>query len=154
MQTWLDRLRAGDESARDELLRHVYGRLQRLARKLLHGYPGVRRWDQTDDVLQNELVRLLRALRVVRSATAREFFALGAEQVRRELLDLARHYYGPRGLGANHATRGPDDAPNNSHEPASLAVWREFHERVRDLPADEREVVDLLYYQELKQSEA
>jgi RNA polymerase sigma-70 factor (ECF subfamily) len=161
VQGCLDRLRAGDASARDELIRHAYGRLQRLTRKLLRAYPGVRRWDQTDDVLQNSLLRLLRALNDVRPSSPREFFALTAQQIRRELLDLARRYYGPHGLGANHATR-PDDAAgpppheraDGTHEPASLAVWREFHERVRELPPEELEVVDLLYYQELTQAEA
>ena len=50
IQLRLDRLRAGDESARDELLDIACERLGRLARKMLRGYPGVRRWEQTDDV--------------------------------------------------------------------------------------------------------
>ena len=59
----LDRLRACDASARDELLNLAYHRLSRLAHKMLCGYPGVRRWEQTDDVLQNAMVRLCRASR-------------------------------------------------------------------------------------------
>ena len=35
-----------------------------------------------------------------------------------------------------------------------LAAWGEFHRQVRELPAEEREVVDLLFYQELAQAEA
>jgi RNA polymerase sigma-70 factor (ECF subfamily) len=162
LQTCLDRLQAGDLTAQDALLRHAYERLKRLTRKMLKGFPGVKRWAETDDVLQNALIRLLRALQAVKPADAREFFALSTEQIRRELLDMARHYFGPQGLGTKHATnadghpheRPAYDRPDQSHEPASLAMWCEFHEQVNELPHDEREVVGLLYYQELTQAEA
>lgn len=162
MEGCLERLRAGDPTARDELLRHAYDRLQRLTRKMLKGYPGVKRWAQTDDVLQNALLRLLRALQEVSPSTVREFFALTTEQIRRELLDLARHYYGPQGLGAKHATHAEGDSrdrpaydkPDLSHEPAALALWCEFHEQVKALPPEEREVVGLLFYQGLTQADA
>jgi DNA-directed RNA polymerase specialized sigma24 family protein len=88
-------MRDGRVQAPDELISHVRERLQRLTRKMLQDYPGVKRWEQTDDVLQNALVRLLRALRDVRPASMREFFGLASVQIRRELLDLAKHYYGP-----------------------------------------------------------
>jgi RNA polymerase sigma factor (sigma-70 family) len=162
IQGYLDRIRAGDLSAREQLFRRVGDRLERLAHRMLQGFPGVRRWEQTGDVLQNALVRLLRALPEVQPATVRQFFALSAEQIRRELLDLAKHYFGPQGAGAKHATEAgrPDgagplhDRPDRSHEPRLLAAWCEFHARVRELPDDEREVVDLLFYQELTQAEA
>src|SRR6516225_8499543 len=105
IQGCIDRLRAGDESARAALLSCACERLKRLARKMLKGYPGVARWEQGDDVAQNALIRLDRALRAVAPPTARDFFRLAAAQLRRELIDLARHYQGPRGLGAHHATR-------------------------------------------------
>src|SRR4051794_41953005 len=59
LNNWIDRLRAGDPAARDELLRKVCNRLERLARKMLQRFPDVRRWAQTDDVLQNALMRLM-----------------------------------------------------------------------------------------------
>jgi RNA polymerase sigma-70 factor (ECF subfamily) len=162
LQGYLDRMRAGDLAARDELFRHACRRLERLTRKMLKGFPGVKRWEQTDDVLQSALVRLLRALQDVQPASARDFFALTAEQIRRELLDLARHYYGPHGEGANHASHAGNgswsrpayDKADLSHEPGALAAWSEFHQQVSRLPPEEREVVDLLFYQELTQPEA
>lgn len=160
LQECLERSRNGDRAARDELLRHVYERLVRLARRMLKGFPGVHRWEQTDDVLQNALVRLLRALEGVQPTSLREFFGLATEQLRRELLDLARHYFGPQGQGANHATdAGGDGQPLHeradwSHDPGALASWTELHEQVAALPDDERDVVGLLFYQELTQSEA
>jgi RNA polymerase sigma-70 factor (ECF subfamily) len=150
-------MNAGDRQARDELFRHAASRLERLASKMLRGYPGVQRWCETGDVLQNALARLLRALEVVRPANLRDFFGLAAEQIRRELIDLARHYYGPQGAGAHHASKGGSDSlapPDQTHDPAVLAGWCEFHEQVRALPAEEREVIDLLFYQELPQAEA
>jgi RNA polymerase sigma-70 factor (ECF subfamily) len=160
LHLWLDQMREGNAQACDEVLRHVGDRLQRLTRKMLQDYPGVRRWEQTDDVLQNTVVRLLRALREVRPASMREFFGLASVQIRRELLDLAKHYYGPEGPGAHHASRPGDTAapvpePADSvHDPSRLAEWREVHEQTDRLPQEEREVVSLLYYQGLTQAEA
>ena len=54
---WLDRMRAGDLAAPEELLRAIGGRLEALARKMLRRHPGVGRWADTDDVLQNALHR-------------------------------------------------------------------------------------------------
>jgi hypothetical protein len=84
IQGCIDRLRVGDESARAALLGCAADRLARLARRRLRSYPGVARWEQTDDVAQNALIRLDRALRAVVPPTAREFFRLAAAQVRSE----------------------------------------------------------------------
>jgi RNA polymerase sigma factor (sigma-70 family) len=156
----LARMQTGDATARDELFRRVIGRLEQLTRKMLHRFPGVRRWAATDDVLQSALIRLLRALEAVPPATPRDFLGLAAEQIRRELIDLARHYYGPQGTGANHASRGEAEGsrdpilaqPAPSEEP-TLSAWCAFHDQVRHLPSEEREVVDFLFYQELTQDE-
>src|SRR5262249_36777335 len=121
LQGCLERMQKGDRAARDELLQHVYERLQRLARKMLKGVPGVRRWEQTDDVLQNALVRLLRALEDLRPATLREFFGLATEQLRRELLDLARHWFGPQGPGAHHDSHGSGGVASPPYERADLS---------------------------------
>jgi RNA polymerase sigma factor (sigma-70 family) len=151
--SWVDRLRAGDLAARDELLRAVCGRLERLARKMLRRFPSVQRWAQTDDVLQNALLRLLRALEHVRPDSVRDFFGLAAEQMRRELLDMARHFHGPRGAGAHHHSAGGNDVTpvENEADEASeggdnLDKWAAFHAAVAGLPAEEREVVGLIYY--------
>jgi RNA polymerase sigma-70 factor (ECF subfamily) len=118
---------------------------------MLRRFPGVRRWEQTGDVLQNALLRLLRALRQVQPASVRDFFGLAAEQVRREVLDLARHYYGPHGPGA-HEGGEAGDGPRGQEtvaaadESGELERWCAFHEEVGRLPGEEREVVGLIFY--------
>jgi RNA polymerase sigma-70 factor (ECF subfamily) len=165
IQQCLDRLRANDETARKELIDCACNRLERLTRKMLRSWDRVHRWEQTGDVLQNSLLRLYRSLADARPATVVDFFRLAALNIRRELMDLAKHYYGPRGEGANHATAAwkpaSDDGDSRAWEPVgadetpeNLAAWAEFHAQVDRLPEEERELFDLLWYQELSQSEA
>jgi hypothetical protein len=58
----LDRLRQGDDQARHSLIGRTCERLLTLTSRMLKAYPGVHRWEQTDDVLPNALLRLCRAL--------------------------------------------------------------------------------------------
>lgn len=153
----LARLEGGGRGALDDLIRLTGGRLEVLARRMLRDFPRVRRWAETDDVMQNALVRLCRALESIRPATAREFYSLATVQLRRELIDLARHYAGPEGAAANHESRAdPPElgVPDLTHDPGALADWREFHEQVAALPDDEREVFGLVFYQGLTQEDA
>lgn len=157
----LARWAAGEPVDSDALIEHTCERLLRLTRKLLRAYPGVRRWEQTDDVFQNAMLRLLQAMKAVRPESVRHFLALGALQIRRELIDLKRHYYGPEGVGAKHTTNaheGSDERPQNERtdraaDPRRLAERFEFHELVDSLPDHERDVLDLVYYQGLDQVE-
>ncbi len=150
----------GDATAKEQLLHHACDRLLLLTRRMFHDRPGLRRWEQTDDVFQNAMVRLHRALADVEVQSVRHFFNLATLQIRRELIDLGRSHFGPRGIGHNHHTdHEPADDTGSAltqlHEqPQDLAAWTEFHERVAQLPEDEREVVDLLFYEGVSQEEA
>jgi RNA polymerase sigma-70 factor (ECF subfamily) len=158
IQGWIDRLQTGEESARSALLASANDRLTRLARKMIRGYPGVARWEQAEDVLQNALIRLDRALQASTPPTALDFFRLAAAQLRRELIDLARHYAGPEGQGARHSTwastQPQTDSPQTTWDPDSLSQWTEFHRRVDELEDSDRALFDLLWYQGLTQAEA
>lgn len=167
IQEWLDRLRAGDEAARKELINHACHRLERLTRKMLRSWVRVHRWEETADVMQNASLRLYRSLSEVKPASVTDFFRLAALNIRRELHDLSKHYYGPQGLGTKHATARWRAATDNSVErpdvwepvandeaPSNLATWADFHACVERLPEDERAVFDLLWYQGLPQAEA
>lgn len=161
----LDLLRQGDEQARHRLVAHACERLRILTSRMLKGYPGVRRWEQTDDVLQNALLRLCRALEAKTPESPRHFYNLAALQIRRELIDLAHHHLGPQGHGAKHHTdsagkaaddRGGalDGQQGEDGGPATLEAWTHFHETVERLPDEERELFGLLWYEEMTQEEA
>lgn len=165
VQALLDRLNAGDSSARDELLGHACERLRRLTRKMLEGFARVKRAEDTDDILQNALLRLWSALQEVSPCSVPEFYGLASLQIRRELMDLARHYSGSQGAGAGEARQEEGESSGSTprpayekadttHEPSRLAAWSDFHEKVGALPEEERAVFDLLWYQELTQGEA
>lgn len=166
LQPLIDRLQSGDPTALEAVIGHSVERLRRLARKMLKSYPKVRRWNETDDVLQNALIRLHRALQETKPETTAGFFGLAATQVRRELIDLARHHYGPEGDAAHHAsdpkvvdregkaTPRVDAEADAATGPATQAQWQEFHELVAKLPDEERQVFDLIFYQGMSQEDA
>jgi RNA polymerase sigma factor (sigma-70 family) len=157
LQNCLNRLIAGDDGAREELLASAQERLVRLARRMLKDFPGVKRWEDTDDVFQNAALRLYSALKTVRPATGADFLRFAAVQIRRELIDLARRYYGPEGHGAHHASRGREEYSHDTdhttgtdtHEPSRLAMWSEFHEKIDALPDEDKALYDLIWYQGL-----
>jgi RNA polymerase sigma-70 factor (ECF subfamily) len=125
---------------------------------MLRSYPQVGRWEQTDDVLQNALIRLCRALEDITPESTRHFYNLAALQIRRELLDLADRHQGPHGMGANHHTDPTGGAvagqPDVDEGPETVAEWAEFHRLIEQLPDEEREVFALLWYQGLTQEAA
>lgn len=144
LRRWVDRIAAGDGGAQDELLRSASARLQRLARKMVRNFPRVQQLNDTADVLQNAIIRLLRALGAVKPSSTRDFFALAGEQLRRELLDLARRCkVVPASL-----EEGPDSPPvfDPGDRVDHCDLWSAFHEQVQQLPPEEREVVGLIFY--------
>ena len=160
LQGLIDLAKSGDSRAKILLLDHSCERLLKLTRRMFRGYPGLRRWEATDDVFQNSLIRLHRALSTAQLHSVRHFFNLAAVQIRRELLDLKKHHFGLEGRATHHHTdrQPPDDAGGSlsakSDEPEDLTLWAEFHEAVNELPDELREIVDLLYYEGLNQDEA
>ena len=150
LQSSLDRLHAGDKSARAELIGYSSERLKSLARKMMKPFGKLYRWEETDDVFQDAMLRLHRALEAVKPESVAQFFALAATQIRRTLLDMARHYYGPEGPG----TYQHFDVNSATDEPANPRQWIEFYETLDTLPQEERTVVDLLWFEGLSQAEA
>ncbi len=159
LQGLLDQSLAGNPAAKEALLHHACDRLLKLTRKMFHGHPGLRRWTQTDDIFQGALVRLHRALSQTEVETVRHFFNLATVQIRRELIDLSRKTFGPHGIGRNHHTdfQPADETGGSLHrisdEPDNLEGWEEFHQRIDQLPEQEKEVFSLLYYEGLEQTE-
>jgi RNA polymerase sigma factor (sigma-70 family) len=164
IQALIDRLMAGDESARAELVQCTWDRLLRLTHHISMDFPPVRRWEQTDDIFQNASIRIWKALEKVPLQNARHFLRLAAEKIRFELIDLARHYQGPMGQGRNLQTQSPARASQTSHptpidkaaakdDPSQAAQWSDIHTQVEKLPDELKEVFDLLWYHDLQQKE-
>jgi RNA polymerase sigma-70 factor (ECF subfamily) len=131
---------------------------------MMRRHPRLERWAESDDVFQNAMLRLCRALERMTPESPRHFFNLAAQQIRRELIDLSRHYFGPQGPAALHATpqgieqgsNGParaEAAEAGGDRPEHLAEWSELHAAVEGLPAVEREVFSLIWYHDLTRSE-
>jgi RNA polymerase sigma-70 factor (ECF subfamily) len=164
LQIWIEQMNGGDAAARKQLVGHACERLRRLTHKMLKEFPRVRSQEEADDVLHNAVLRLLRALDRVRVGSVADFFRLAAMHIRRELIDLARHY-SRRPLGAARQARQGGDSSSNDNaiendpststfDPQKLAMWTEFHKQVEALPYQEREVFSLLWYHGMEQAEA
>jgi RNA polymerase sigma factor (sigma-70 family) len=79
--------------------------------------------------------------------------------MRYELLDLKDHYRAANALHHRDGAAGRCGTP--AHEPADpapgpdeLEEWCEFHRQIDELPEEEREVVDLHFYQGPSKAEA
>jgi RNA polymerase sigma-70 factor (ECF subfamily) len=149
IQGCLDRHKAGDAAAREEIARYCKDRLRRLVRRLLGRFPNVRRWEETSDVCQNVFMRLDRTLQQIPLATVRDFFQLASFHLRLELIDLANRYRHVREQPLN-VPESADDSP----DPVVLARWGEIHAYIAQMPDDLREPFDLIFYQGLTQPEA
>jgi RNA polymerase sigma-70 factor (ECF subfamily) len=137
-----------DRLDREALLGVAAARMTRIARKMLAGYPHLRRWEQTDDVFQQAALRLYRSLADVRPESVRAFWGLAATQIRRTLVDLLRHHFGPQGAASheNVSQLQFDNVPEATSDAFTLAEWEAFHEAVGQLPEDEREAFQLIFY--------
>jgi RNA polymerase sigma factor (sigma-70 family) len=156
LQHQLELAKQGDAEAMNPIIERCLRRMDGIAHRMLGDFPKVRRWEETNDVVQRSVLRLMRALQDVPVNSTRDFFGLAATQIRRELLDLARHYNGPEGLGANFNSgfhgKADDDTPREM-QPIDqfsgrneLAGWARLHETVETLEAEEREVFSLVFY--------
>jgi RNA polymerase sigma-70 factor (ECF subfamily) len=162
LHLWLERMRNGDAAARNELVSRVCARLEVLARKMLRRFPNVKAWAQTGDVLQGALMRLLRSLNKAQPSGMRDFYSLATVQMRRELLDLARHFSRREGgAGARQASQVPADSSAGDlleatpapEDVADLERWAAFHRGVEGLPPEEQEVVSLVFYHDWPQEQ-
>lgn len=140
---WLDRLRAGDVNALNDLLKHFESRLAVRAAQMLRTYPDVREMVEVDDVLQGAKLRLVEALKAIasapppdqpaRSLRTADILKLAATMLRRELLDLAESFrcHPARVPGRGGDSEGFAERPPRV-DPARLAAWQaEARDRFR-----------------------
>jgi RNA polymerase sigma-70 factor (ECF subfamily) len=161
LQDCVERWQRGERAAADELLLAVSARMEQLARRMLRGFPNVHTWADTADVLQGSLLRLLTTLRNLCPESVKQFIGLAALHIRRELLDLARRFQGRNqrevveiaGTSESWASLAQAADPS-SDAVEELELWSRFHEKVEQLPPQEREVVGLLFYHGWAQAQA
>jgi RNA polymerase sigma-70 factor (ECF subfamily) len=143
----VDRYRAGDQQAMNELLTAASARLEKLTCRMLGGFPTLRGEVETDDVLQSALIRLVRSLKEIRPDSTRSFINLAAVQIRRELLDIARSPAIRQRLTESVSEIGDNDSRlGDSMSVENLDRWARLHEAVERLPTDLREVFGLTLY--------
>lgn len=154
----VERLCNGEVGARAEIIAACMSRFRLLAKKMLKNYPMVRRFEDTDDLLQNAMVRLDRALQSVPINSKEDVYCLAATQLRRELIDFARYYTALKRpdkfvvpLAANgnpsHSQLQIDPSADSSASIHRLERWARFHEEIGHLPDADRQLFDLLWYQ-------
>ena len=160
MQACVERWQIGDRAAADELIRAVAPRLEHLTRKMLRGFPAVREWNDSADILQASLLRLLNTLQKLRPSSTRHFYNLAGVHIRRELLDLARHFAGEKlrrlpqgGPSEDSHADGQFEQVDPTTQDRDFDLWCHFHEAADQLPTEEREVLGLVFYHGWKQSQ-
>jgi len=140
----------------------VFDFLRQVSHNLLAGFPDVQRWDQTDDILQQAAMRLHRALQETTPESRRHLENLAALQVRRTLIDLGRAYSTRVGMNQQRWTpphpgrdfSGLTEIQSSSeNDPQKIIEWVELHEQIEQLPAEEQEVFQLIWYRGLSKED-
>lgn len=168
-ESLITKLSAPDQAvrlaARDALVSAAMDHMRSVTHRLIRGFPQVRRWDETDDVVQGASLRLTRALDAVVPTDARHLLNLIATQVRRELIDLARRYAGAESFARYHETNlgnvdGQEVCRSDAAEDpanadtASVNSWARFHEVADALDNEDRELFNLVWYLGISQEQA
>ena len=155
LQGLLARLAAGDQAARQELIGCAYQRLRCLARVILNeSFPrlkGAPAALETTDVTDEAALGMYQVLAEIQPATPRDFFRLAAQRIRWLLLERAKQVGRDRRELLDSPAPRAGDHPLEDDAPGALEA---LYQQIEALPEKEREVVDLLYFHGLDQSEA
>jgi RNA polymerase sigma factor (sigma-70 family) len=164
LERCLRRIGQHDESARAELLSFAGRRLKILADRMFTRIPQLYSLEQSDDLLQEAMIRLWQSLEEVYPTTVAAFMGLAATQMRRALIDLARRHFGRHQQGQLHQAiaRAPlherctvlmKQKGDETNAVEELLSWSDFHAAADRLPEPQRTAFDLLFYHELPQAE-
>ena len=168
VEACLQRLRSGDREAVKQLMARSYDRLMTFSRYQLKAYPTVGRYQETVDVLHEVFLKLLKKLNDRPPNSAKEFFLIVSGDIRNHLIDELRYYAGRKnkgdtGSGERKAPCRDDlyggnellagEVRNQTYDPHKIQMWSEFHETVKSLPQELRQVADLKLYNGLSQQQ-
>jgi RNA polymerase sigma factor (sigma-70 family) len=163
VQLRLDRLRKGDPKAREELIQVTWRRLRAIAGSKMRGLGIDQSLGDSSDLLQETQLRLWQTLQSMTPESPRHFLNLAASIMRQELIDLLRRADVRRHRSLSPDSQGDDTGQvhgeltalgTNTGDPARMALWSEFHERVEKLPPELKEVFSLIWYQDLSKADA
>jgi RNA polymerase sigma factor (sigma-70 family) len=141
-----------EAGATDLLFQHCMERMRILAHRLFQSRKDLHLFEESDDLLQKTLVRLHRAIHILKPSTTRAFMTIALQNMRWALKDLSRDMHNHLDkLGHSSAIA---KAPSVDEEPSTLLEWAHFHDAIEKLPQEERETFDLIYYGGLGQEEA
>lgn len=159
IQGYLDELAdlRGDEPAEPvvrALLARSVDRLHLLCATLLYrSYPRLARPPlnlESEEMLSAVVERLMKALREARPGTVRQFFAIANQHMRWELNDLARRL--DERLPLVQMTEQAPASPESTGSQLTPIAARIF-QAIDNLPAEEREVFELVRLQDMTQKE-
>jgi RNA polymerase sigma-70 factor (ECF subfamily) len=143
-----------------ELLARAVNRLHLLCANLLHrSYPRLTRGPfnvSADEILGAVVERMLKAMRQIRPASVRQFFALASQHMRWELNDLARRL-DKREIAIELReswVTGPPEKGADTGPPAPSPTLSRILSAIDELPEDEREAFNLVRLQAMGVSEA
>lgn len=158
VQVLLDELKHGKMAAKSTLLAITQKRFRSLAHNMLRRSGYTFPIEDTDDLLQQTLLRLNKLLENLQPETAQQFFFLSSKQMRWALSDMGRSYVLERKARMPQRLANPpvelSQLTSDSTEPTSLEEWVDFHEAIERLPDQDKETFNLLYYQGLPQAES
>jgi RNA polymerase sigma factor (sigma-70 family) len=151
-------------AGRDGLVALSIEHMRMVAHRMIRGFPQVRRWEDTDDIVQGAALRLARAFDSMAPVDARHLLGLVATQVRRELIDLARRYRGAESFAFHHETNSirmadqqlfHSDAAVDTAEGDREQVnsWTRLHDVADTLDDEDRELFNLVWYLGLSQQQ-
>ncbi len=151
LQQSLDRLRAGNEAAADEVVILALGSLHRTASALLRNQFERLRSHDTASIFNTAWPQLVRQIKAYPPESIDGLFRMACTIIRNDLIDLVRRESAPfrNALPFETSVEQPSAAPG----PEELAHWAEFHETVGQLPDELRSVFELQYYFAMTQAD-
>lgn len=146
----LQLLKNGDPNSKIQIIEFSFKRFKKLAKRMIASYPLLRTKADTDDLLQNFIIRLSKAIDSIVPKNSLDFFQLASVLMRNELIDMGRKLFGKDGAKKNfEQSTDPKflDAKEPGEGPSGVSEWVEFHESIGKLPDEERSVFQLIFYQ-------
>jgi RNA polymerase sigma factor (sigma-70 family) len=154
----IDRIRAGDPSAKNDLIRDAYWHLYRRAHHILRGkYPKAGLHLETGDLLS---VSLEKFARVLHEGFARlpenpvELFGYADKVIRRTAIDEVRRYAGRQYRTQFPGARVPADQTSSGQSLANGVLSRlAYEEMIETLSEDEQRLLGFRYIQAMTDHE-